>query len=274
MEREQWWNDAASNWDAWGPPMRPAPEDLRIMRQFLADWHRRNPTEKARVLLCGVTPEIAAMSWPFPIDLIGMDASENMVRLVWPGDIPGVRRGLVGNWLESGLGSGSQEAVINDGGLTFFSCPDAQRTLLREIRRLLAPTGVFVCRHYAQVDVRESVDEVLRAARAGGIGNFYVFKWRLAMALQPDSTTGVCQHDIWTAWTQSGIDPHTLPQPGWSERAVGTINANKDRQEPYYFSTLKEFTALLEEQFEEIQIQFPTYELGERCPVISAGPRN
>jgi hypothetical protein len=240
------------------------------MRAMTADWHRQNPVAKARVFLCGVTPEIVTMSWPFPIELIGMDQAESMVRVVWPGDIPGARRALVGNWSECGLSAGSQDVVVGDGGFGFFAYPDAQRALLAEMKRILSPSGLFVYRHYAQVEKQESTAQVLDAARSGSIGNFHIFKWRLGMALQSDSLSGVRQHDIWTVWKQAGIDPARLPQPGWSERAVGTIELYRDKQARLYFPTLREFRALVEEHYTGVEVRFPTYELGERCPVIAA----
>jgi hypothetical protein len=267
------WNDVASRWNDWGPPLRPCSEDLQIMQAMIADWHRKNPVEKPHVFLCGVTPEIVTMPWPFPIELIGMDQAESMVRLVWPGDLRGVRQGVVGNWLESGLAAGSQDLVIGDGGFGFFAYPDAQRALLSELKRVLVPSGLFVYRHYAQIENQESPDQVLNAARSGGIGNFHAFKWRLAMALQADSASGVRQQDVWTTWTAARIDPTLLPQPGWSQRAVATIELYREKQARLYFPTVREFTALLEEQYSEIKIEYPGYELKERCPTLAARPR-
>jgi SAM-dependent methyltransferase len=264
------WNDAAARFDDWGPPLRPCPEDIRIMQEMIADWHRENRAEKPRIFLCGVTPEIVSMPWPFPIELIGMDQAESMVRSVWPGDLPGIRRGVVGNWLESGLAPGSQDVVIGDGGFAFFAYPDAQRALMAELHRVLAPPGLFLYRHFGQIENQESLDLVISAARSGGIGSFHAFKWRLAMALQADGSRGVRQHDIWTAWTQSAIDPARLPQPGWSVRAVSTIDLYEDKQARLYFPTVREFTTLLEEHYSVSEVRLPGYELGERCPIIAA----
>jgi hypothetical protein len=243
------------------------------MREMIVDWHTVNRSERPRVFLCGVTPEIVTMSWPFPIELTGMDQVESMVRLVWPGDLPGIRRGLVGNWLESGLEPGSQDLVIGDGGFLFFSYPDAQRALLSAMRLLLSPSGLFVYRHFAQVEKQESLDEVFSAASSGSIGSFHAFKWRLAMALQEDSSSGIRQHDVWAAWTQASIDPAGLPQPGWSKRAVSTIELYRDKQARLHFPTLPEFKSLLEEEYTGVQVRVPRYELGERCPVLSATTR-
>ena len=215
---------------------------------------RREIGRPSADFLCGVTPEIAALHWPFRTEMIGMDYVEAMVRMVWPGDIPGVRRAIVGNWLESGLPDGSQDVVIGDGGLGFFDYPATQRALARTMKDLLRPGGLFFYRHWAQLHPREPLEQVLNDARAGMIGNFHVFKWRVAMALQADSHAGVRLHDIWRACTDPSIDPSRLPQPGWSSRAVGTIRFYKDRNARLYFPTLDEFREMLSEDFKGIHV--------------------
>src|SRR5438046_972511 len=113
------WDDVAHRWGDYASPLRPHPDDLRITREILSRWHAKNPIAKARVFLCGVTPEIAAMDWPFPIELVAMDQAESMVRIVWPGDVPGVRTARVGDWTNPGLPAKSQDIIIGDGGFVF-----------------------------------------------------------------------------------------------------------------------------------------------------------
>lgn len=270
----QTWNDIAYHWDDWGPPLRPCEEDLCITHRALARWHAENPVKSVRVFLCGVTPEIATTQWPFPIDLVGMDHSESMVRVVWPGDIPGVRRAQVGDWRQSGLPPHSRDVVIGDGGFVFFDYPASQRRLVAALRKLLQPRGLLVYRHYAQSERRESLHDVLAALDAGQIGNFHVFKWRVAMALQADSPSGVKLDDIWRACTQAGVEPARLPQPGWSARAISTIRFYEGKESRLYFPSLEEFRSLLAESFQDIEVHFPSYELGDRCPIFTARPRN
>ena len=274
------WDDIASNWDDWGPPLRPSAEDLRIMRAAVVRWHADGPVRgddgaprQVRVFLCGVTPEIAAMDWPFPIDLVGMDQAESMVRIVWPGDVPGVRRAMVGNWLESGLEPHSRDVVIGDGGVVFFDYPQGQRTLTAALHRLLKAGGLLVYRDFAGPRRRETLAEVFDAMRAGRISSFHAFKWRVAMAIQPDSRRGVRQDDVWRACMEAAIEPAKLPQPGWSPRAIDTIRFYRGKESRLYFPTVDEFRDLLAERFEDVQVVIPSYELGERCPILAGRAR-
>jgi hypothetical protein len=265
------WEDVAYRWNEYESPLRPHEQDTRIMRAALMCWHARNPVEKANVFLCGVTPEIAAMDWPFPINLIAMDQAHRMVELVWPGDVPGVRRAIVGDWRESGLGHQSQDIVIGDGGFAFFTYPSGQRTLINELHHLLRPGGLFLYRYFAQLSQRESMNQILIDLMAGKISNFHSFKWRVAMALQMHPGDGVAQNDIWDVVMHAKLDRMTkLPPKGWTAGAINTIHFYRGKTSRLYFPTLEEFRSLLAEEFDQIEVDYPTYELGERCPTVSA----
>ena len=267
------WNDVADHWNDWGPPLRPCTQDLRIMRRALERWIEENPLDCIRVFLCGVTPEIVTMPWPRSIDLTAIDQAESMVRTVWPGDVVGMRRAVVGNWLTTGLPTGSFDVVVNDGGFGFFDYPAGLSALLAEMRRVLKPNGIFIGRDFAQVAERESISHVLTCARRGEIGNFHIFKWRLAMALQDSASKGVRQGDVWNAWSQAAIDATVLPQPGWSKQSVGTIDFYRDKDARLHFPTLDEFRKTLAQDFDRLEVCHPDYELGERCPILTARPR-
>ena len=269
-ELQNTWDDIAHHFDDWGPPLRPCPEDLQIVQQVLVRWHAWNPVRLAQMFLCGVTPEIAKMSWPFAINLLGMDQAESMVRVVWPGDISGTRRAVVGNWTNSGLAPESQDVVISDGGFAWFDYPVGIRQLTLILRTLLKPGGLFVYRHFAQSDRRETLGEVIDDMVARKIGNFHIFKWRVAMALQAESCRGVSQHEIWQACQDAGVDSVNQSQPGWSAREINTIRFYKGKDSRLYFPTLDEFRAVLAEVFDEVEVAIPMYELGDRCPTLSA----
>jgi hypothetical protein len=269
----QTWDDMAHHWDDWGPPLRPADEDLRITRAAVARWHTENPAPLVRFFLCGVTPELATMAWPFPSHLLAMDRAEGMVRVVWPGDVAGLREAVVGDWLRPGLPRHSRDVALVDGGLSFFDYPAGQHAFAAALRHVLQPRGLLVARLYAQANRRETLDEVVEAARAGQVGNFHVFKWRVAMALQPDSRVGVKLDDVWRACTSADIASPSLPQPGWSAPAVSTIRFYQGKDAYLSFPTFDEYLGVLDQGFQQIQVSFPGYELGGRCPIVTARPR-
>ncbi len=243
------------------------------MSAAVGRWHASEGRGAVRALLCGTTPELATMPWPVPVRLLAVDKSAQMLRVVWPGDVPGERAAVVGDWFDMPVPAHSRDVVMIDGGFVFFDHPDGQRALATALWRALRPGGLLVLRLFAQPPGRESLAEVLRLAGAGRIGSFHAFKWRVAMALQSESRSGVKQADVWAACREARLNEASLPQPGWSARAVNTIRFYRDQETRLYFPTIAECLGLLGEAFEDINVTLPGYELGERCPIITARPR-
>lgn len=263
------WQDLANHWHKWGPPLRPCADDIRVLESAVHAWKAANPRSVLQALLCGVTQEIARMNWPEPTELLAVDRSESMVRLIWPGDIPGRRRAVVGDWMNLSLAAQSQGVIIGDGCFALFDHPRGQRAFAGALQRILQPHGLFIMRFFVQAKRREKPAEVFQALDAGAIGNFHIFKWRLAMSLQEDSSRGVKLDDVWGVWNAAGIDPvHLAARTGWPEETIRTIDLYCGQQAHLYFSTLAEAQAVLAECFRDLSIHIPYYELGERCPII------
>src|SRR5262249_49506529 len=197
------------------------PDDIRTMETVVHALKAANPGRPLRALLCGVTQEIARMNWPEPTELLAVDRSESMVHVVWPGDVPGRRRAMVGDWMNLSVEPQSQDVVIGDGCFALFDHPRGQRAFAEARQRILQPYGLFIMRFFIQAQGRESSAEVFQALDAGAIGNFHIFKWRLAMSLQEDSHRGVKLADVWDVWNTSGIDPAQLAaRTGWPEETI------------------------------------------------------
>lgn len=258
------WDSRARSWDDWGPPLRPCRRDIELYRGHLSDWHASiSSVGKKGVLLLGVTPELALEEWPFDFSLLAIDRSKEMIDAQWPGDVPGKKAACQSDWLHNNLPAGFFSAVIGDGVPVFFPKPDA---LFQAVRRLLAPDGVFVCRFFVSPPVRESLSAVLESLRAGHVPTFHSFKWRVAMSLQADPEEGVRQHDVWEAVMSFGVDLTRL----YPEREVATIRFYRDSQDRLHFPTWAQYGEALSREFSEISAEFPSYELGIRCPVVAA----
>lgn len=248
MSPDPLWDERAAHFDDWGPPLRPPPADIALYRHFVARHFgaRAAPVEAQ---LLGVTPELACADWPVTLRLTAVDQSEAMVRLVWPGDIPGRRRAVIGDWLDlSGLPTPS--LVLTDGAPVFFSRP---QVLLERVAALLADDGAFVVRVFCAPPRRQRLGEVMAALEAGRFDTFHRFKWHVAMALQDDAEAGVAQHRVWQAISEAGIDFTRQPQPGFSARAVATLRFYRDQAARLHFPTREAWTALLRNSFEHVE---------------------
>lgn len=264
------WPQNARHWDLVGPPLRPSREDVAIVAALARAWREARPEGALRALILGVTPEIATLDWPDGTTLVGADRSEGMIRLVWPtSGLPARASTLVADWRSLPLLDESFDLVAGDGCYSVLAFPDEYRVLTREVRRVLAPGGSFVMRAFVQPRERETVAEVARALWAGEIGNFHVFKWRLAMAVQASTREGVRLADIWDAWREVCADPEALSaRLGWSLATIGTIDSYRGAESRYTFSTLEEIRGAMRGDFAEVACHVPGYELGERCPTL------
>jgi hypothetical protein len=63
--------------------------------------------------------------------------------------------------------------------------------------RVLRPGGLFSHRFFLRPERGEKTDSVFDELRAGRIGNFHIFKWRLAMSMHGAIEDGVRLGDIW-----------------------------------------------------------------------------
>lgn len=252
------WPRHAQQWDLIGPPLRPVAEDLAQVAQV---------AHGGRTLILGVTPELARMTWPAGTSLLALDHSLPMIRAVWPRPLRSVA--VQGNWCRMPLRSGSIALAAGDGCYSMFAFPDGYRAFSGELRRVLAPEGRLVIRVFASPAIPEDVAAVERDLWSGQIGNFHVFKWRLAMALQRTAAEGVCLDDLHRAFSALCPSPAALTEKlGWSAASVGTIEAYRGSATRYTFPSLNELRAALAADFRERSCHVPAYELGERCPTL------
>ncbi len=220
-------------------------------------------------LLLGVTPEVASIAWEPPLRLVAVDKSEGMVKAVWPGDTQ-ARRALVGDWLTLELPESPFDLALGDGIFSLFAFPVGYARLAAALGKALKPAGLLSVRLFCRPEPSESLDAIFDELFEGAIGNFNVFKWRLAMALQGDATRGVRLADIWSTFCERGGSiGHVAERTGWPEPVVATIEGYRNVEDRYSFSTEREVIESLAPAFELAEAWRPTYELGERCPHLS-----
>jgi hypothetical protein len=248
--------------------LRPAPEDIAILERAVWRWHMAQSSSSVSALLLGVTAEIASLRWPRAVRLIAADHSLAMIRGLWPGAALGFPA-LCAEWDALPLGDASQDLVAGDGCLSTLIYPGGYESVVRELGRVVRAGGMLALRFFTRPAISEPLDAAFADLRAGRIGNFHVFKWRLAMALHGTLEQGVRLADIWNAWHAQVPDPGALSaQLGWPLPAVLTIDVYREVATRYTFPTLAEVRAVLSGAFAEVECTVPRYELGERCPTV------
>lgn len=265
------WSQHARQWSLIGPPLRPVAEDIVLLENEIRDWCACAAVAAPHALLCGVTPEVARMRWPAGTRLLAVDHSRPMIAGVWPaGETPGVA--VCGNWLKLPLADASRHLLIGDGCYSLLVGRAQYAAFAAELRRVATADALLAMRYFVRPDSDEPVACVIDDLWQRRIGNFHVFKWRLAMALHGTLEQGVRLGDVWAVWHEAVPDPEKLATHlGWPAAVVNTINNYRNVDTRYSFPTLTEVRACTGE-FAIEAMHVPAYELGERCPTLIMRP--
>jgi SAM-dependent methyltransferase len=265
------WNRHAAQWAKIGSPLRPAAEDCALYRSALAQAFPEPQGGAARVLVLGVTPELASLPFGPAVELVACDHAMGMARHLWPlRKFSGAHAAVLNaDWLAMPLAEHRFGVALGDGSLSQLEYPREYRRVVAELQRVLRPGGALVLRLYCRPDPPESADAVFDDLRAGRVAGFHAFKLRLLIAMHGRGP-GATLADIWKRWTAEFPDAGVAAKlSGWPREILDTMDAYRDAPARYSFPTLDEVRGALAPEFEFVHAAYPQYELGERCPVVS-----
>ena len=266
--KRQTWAGIARAYATYTSPLRPCREDLEMVERAACDWRRAHPEHPMRVLLLGVTPDIATLAWPPESTLVALDSSRAVITALWPGDVRSRRSAACANWLAMPLRARSCDFVTGDGSLNAFRYPDGWRAAAAAIRHVVADTGVLVIRCYVRPDEPEGPDAVIADLVGPGIADINHFKFRLFLAMQQTTEAGSPVREI-HRFLRSRVSEEMLrSMPGWSRAAVDGFELWRNADTVYTFPTLAEVRDVLGQCFRERAVRFPSYVLGNCCPTL------
>lgn len=253
------WARHARSWSLIGQPLRPCPEDTRIVEAevaAIADGRAVN------ALVLGVTPELVGLPLPSGSTVVAIDREPVMIDLLF--EPAADRRAIVGDWRTMPLPDASIDIALGDGCVTLFAY-DELHAFAAELARVIRPGGVLVLRLFAAL-ASESLDAV--RAELSSFGSFHALKWRIAMAIQ-SPRRGIAVTAIRDAFNDLVPDRAALVErTGWSRDVVDHIDSYVGSPAVYSFPTIDEVRAVFAPLFTEIACHVPSYELGERCPTL------
>jgi len=147
-----------------------------------------------------------------------------------------------------------------------------QAPLADALRRILAPGGLCVFRLFVPPTIPESADDVLGDLLAGRIANLNVLKVRLAMALQQSPVRGMQLCDVCNAVDEAVPDLGALAaRLGWPTAQLVGLTGYRGAPDPYRFVSISQACRLFcvsPGGFAVEAVRTPTYELGERFPIL------
>jgi hypothetical protein len=247
-------------WAGLKPPLRPNREVVSALREA-------TQARNGRVLLLGVTPELAAIGET----TVAVDMSAAMIAAAWPGDDT-ARRAICGNWLQMPLRQREFTAVIGDGSFVFLPLA-AYAPLFEQLGAVLLPGAQFAVRFYETPERCETIAQLRDEVMAGRVSGFHAFKWRLAMAIVAEN----CNADIpvvliHRVFEREFADRAALSAAsGWSAEEIAEIDAYAGQHNVFSFPTRREIWAHLPRALVNPRfVVSGRYELAERCPILLA----
>lgn len=268
------WNTHARQWSNVGSPLRPCAEDSRIALATVDAWAREHDAAALDLVVLGVTPEMCTLPVAAARRAVAVDNSQAMIGRIWPGRVRDADAVVCADWRAFPFAPRTFDVALGDGTLSNLVYPGEYLTTLTGLAAVLKRPSIAVIRCFVSPDGRESVDEVFAAVAARGIGSFHALKWRLAMAVQAETETGVAVGDVWTALDAEWPDRERLAaHTGWPLDEVRTIEAYRGVATRYTFPTHAEYVRVFEESgFTLAAVARPTYELGDRCLTYAVAP--
>jgi hypothetical protein len=271
------WSRHAAQWAQVGPPLRPSVEDSDLLSaQLTATGVLSDP--HACGLVLGVTPEIVQLPSLNDRRLWAVDHNVDMVRSLWDDGTEGARSGrhraLVARWQDLPLPASTIQFALGDGSLTALPAAQDVHEVLASLRRVLVPDAALTLRCFIRPDQAEAAESLPERVAAGDVRSFDALKWRLVMSLCHPLSGESRLADAAEAFDRLFPDRSALADAtGWSRAKIDTIDAYRRSAARYHFSTLAGLEALLAPDWPIQTVSFPSYELGDRCPTVTARRR-
>ena len=240
-------------WDDLGPPLRP---DQATVLTYGELFQAAQPSAQgARVMLMGVTPELANATWLAHAMITAIDHSTAMISEVWPGNQLH-RQAITGDWFRLPLAPSSQDLVMGDGVLNFLTCPEEHQALSHSLSAVLRQGGHLIIRAFCAQEQMESPEQIVRRAKNLEFTNFHDFKLMLLAALQQGAVqAGVALSSAWQMFHEHFPDMKACAtQTGWSLESIRTIDLYKENTKRYFLATPAEIESAMSTDFKLIRL--------------------
>jgi hypothetical protein len=268
-ENEDVWVSVARHYHEMLPPLAPHAEDIAEFERTVAIFSGLGERSAIEAVMLGITPSIALMNWPSASQITGIEMSAAVIKAIWPGDIPNKREAKCASWFALSDCKNSCDVVIGDGSFIACRFPQEARMLIKAVRESLRHGGIFIVRVYIRPDKPESLEGVMRDLLTLKYHGIDGFKLRLWLALARSVEDGVAVQEAARVLEEYRVDEKVMMERlGWTAAAVKHLGKWRTSNAVYSFPSLNELRELTNEYFYEESITFPTYCLGNCCPIL------
>lgn len=261
---DNYWDRIADLWRLFGPPIRPAADDL-VVYQEIVDRATALIDGPPRVLLLGVTPELYRLRWPADAEVLALDSSSPMLEAVWQGPAD---TAVTGSWTAMPFADQSFTLLLCDAGVGLLD-PVGQGELLAEVQRVLVPDGTLAVRLFAPQGRTGTVTEIFEDLDRGRIPTLDALKLRMWGALQKTPAEGVRPSEVARRILEARGPWDRLAQTqGWHPDYVRALELQLDSPATFHLVDAEELARLgLRAGLDPSGVRRPAHRYGDSCPV-------
>ena len=261
---DNYWDRIADLWRLFGPPIRPAADDL-VVYQEIVDRATALIDGPPRVLLLGVTPELYRLRWPADAEVLALDSSSPMLEAVWQGPAD---TAVTGSWTAMPFADQSFTLLLCDAGVGLLD-PVGQGELLAEVQRVLVPDGTLAVRLFAPQGRTGTVAEIFEDLDRGRIPTLDALKLRMWGALQKTPAEGVRPSEVARRILEARGPWDRLAQTqGWHPDYVRALELQLDSPATFHLVDAEELARLgLRAGLDPSGVRRPAHRYGDSCPV-------
>jgi SAM-dependent methyltransferase len=275
-QENDYWNYALEVFKHLGSPLRPEPTEISFMQQQVRHWVAAHPGRRpSAALVLGVTEEIVAMQWPDAVAVTAVDESASMIGAFWPGDIPGRRKLIRGNWFDFPAEAQSFDLILGDGVFNIPDFPLGYAKLAQRIHSLLRPEGVMIVRVFTQLENKETPEDIIAEIKSTAHFDYWSMRYRFITSLQTSVQTGIYSGTLPTnrALEKYGVSADEfiartnhkpIPMPDLPPEGMEGLQIN--------FPTENQFAETLAALFQVTQVGYGQHPLARRCPIYCLTP--
>lgn len=273
---EDYWKYSLEVFKTLTAPFRPEPAEITLMEQAVHKHCKAHfAAESVQALVLGVTEEIVGMEWPQGAQLTAVDQSRAMIDAFWPGDSPGQRRLVEGDWLHFPAEPHSFHFALGDAVFNIPDYPEGYAALSRRLASLLHPEGLLVVRVWTQPDPRERTEDVVAEIMERERYDYWSMRFRFVSSLQVDVHEGVwggplltnrylAEHGISQEAFVAKTEYQPIPLPAVLPEGLEGLRVS--------YPTLEQFIQAVSAEFRVVDIGYGEHELARRTPVVCLVP--
>lgn len=250
-------------------PLVPSKPDLFVYQHLINQYLEKVKDRKINVLICGVTPELVKLDYSDNAFVLGVDYTEEMVKYIWPGDIPGKRQALKANWLDMEIEPSSIDIILGDGALNFLD-ESAYETFLRKVVRILKPNGLMIHRVYLANNLK-SPEDCYQRIFDKYYNHLTEFRLSFMRSVQHIESQGVIMSDVYKKWYDLKPNLEEIAnKTGYDVSILKGMDLYKDQTARLFFHPLNYHEKLMNKFFNGFESISPAINMGTEVPIIAA----